>query len=375
MPHRRSIAAARPRLLALTALSASAAAILTGCGDAEDSRTGRAVSANRDAVARAAAVPEVAGGTLHENAVNIALPSVVAVSVSTGGETRNGSGTLLAPNLVVTDAALVTTKAGEPAAGVTVREGNGEEHGATVDGIDTLSGLAALRVRDLTAVPVARAARGDATLGEQVVGLGFLSSRRAAMRPGTVVTTGRAARGEGNAEVGLFETSAALGAQSIGGPIVNGAGRVVGITSRRLSAMVPGSVVALPIASARRIVRALGEGGSVRRAYLGIETVGLSPTRASELKLKTSTGVLLRTIAPGSPASFSTLRAPTGTTSIGGRSIPTGGDVIVRFENQRVREPEDIDALLATMQPGRRVTMKVVRGNESVDVKATLGER
>lgn len=347
---------------------------LAGCGD-DDRRSGRAASANRDAVARAASVPDVAGGTLHEKAVTIGLPSVVAVSVSTGGETRNGTGTLLAPGLVVTDAVIVTTASGDPAAGVTVREGNGEEHGATVEGIDTLSGLAALRVRDLTAVPVARAAREDATLGEQVVGLGFLSSRRAAMRPGTVVTAGRAARGEGSAEVGLFETSAALGAQGIGGPIVNAAGRVVGITTQRLAAMVPGSVVALPVASARRITRALGEGGTVRRAYLGIETVGLSPTRVEELRLNTSTGVLLRAIAPGSPAAYSTLRPPTGTTSIGGRSIPTGGDVIVRFENRQVREPEDIDAALATMAPGRRVTMKVIRGNESVDVKATLGER
>lgn len=371
MPDRRLLSA---RLLLPVVLTASATVVLSGCGD-EDTRTGRVANANRDAVARAAGVPSVAGGRLHENAVNVGLPSVVAVSVSTGGETRNGTGTLLAPGLVVTDATIVTTASGEPAAGVTVREGNGEEHGATVDGIDALSGLAALRVRDLSAVPVARAARGDATLGEQVVGLGFLSSRRAAMRPGTIVTTGRSARGEGSAEVGLFETSASLGAQSLGGPIVNESGRVLGITSRRLSAMVPGSVVALPVSSARRIVRALGEGGSVRRAYLGIETVGLSPTRAAELKLTTATGVLLRSIAPGSPASFSTLRPPTGTTSIGGRSIPTGGDVIVRFENRQVREPEDIDAALATMEPGRRVTLKVVRGDDSVDVKATLGER
>lgn len=371
MPDRRFPSA---RLLPLALAALSSTALVASCGQ-EDSRTGRAKSANQDALARAASVPQVAGGPLHEQAVRVGLPSVVAVSVSTGGETRNGTGTLLANGLIGTDALLVTTASGEPAAGVTVREGNGEEHSAVVDGIDELSGLAALRVRDLSAVPVARAARGGAVLGQQVVGLGFLSSRRAAMRPGSVVTTGRAARGEGSAEVGLFETSAALGAQGIGGPVVDGSGRVVGITTRRLSAMVPGSVVALPVASARRIVRALGDGGSVRRAYLGIETVGLSPTRAEELRLTTSTGVLLRTIAPGSPASFSTLRPPTGTTSIGGRSIPTGGDVIVQFEGRQVREPEDIDAALATMAPGRRVTMKVVRGDESVDVKATLGER
>ena len=195
------------------------------------------------------------------------------------------------------------------------------------------------------------------------------------MRPGTVVTTGRSARGQGLAEVGLFEAAAPLGAQGFGGPLVDDRGQVVGISTRRLAPMVPGATVAMPIASAQRITKALGEGGRVRRAYLGIETVGLTASRAKELGLRTSSGVLLRTIAPGSPAAFSTLRAPTSTTAIGGRSIPTGGDVIVQLEGRPLKEPEDIDAALATMQPGKRVTMKVVRGDESADVKATLAER
>ncbi|MBJ7471892.1 MAG: serine protease [Solirubrobacteraceae bacterium] len=360
------------RLLLLAPAALVLAFGVAGCGDSTDDA--KQTTGTTSAAARAADVPDLASGT-HEQAVSVGLPSVVAVSVSTGGETRNGTGTLLASGLVATDAALVTTAAGAPAAGVTVREGNGEEHAGVVDGIDALSGLAAVRVRDLSAVPVAKTAKEPAVLGQPVVALGFLSSRRPAMRPGTVLTTGRAARGEGLAEVGLFEASAPLGAQGLGGPLVNLQGQVVGISTRRLEAMSPGAAVGLPVASAVRIVKALGEAGRVRRAYLGIETVGLSPTRVKELDLTTSTGVLLRAIAPGSPAAFSTLRPPTGTTSIGGRSIPTGGDVIVQLDGKQITEPEDIDAALATMQPGKRVTMKVIRGQESVDVKATLNER
>ncbi len=370
----RSLRASLPASTAAAALAAALLLGVAGCGADSGTATSQTTPA-ADAAARAADVPEAAGGDLHESAVKLGLPSVVAVTVSTGGETRNGTGTVLATGLVATDAALVTTASGAPAAGVTVREGNGDEHTAVVEGLDALSGLAALRSSGLTAVPVAKPAKDQAVLGEQVVALGFLSARRAAMRPGTVVTTGRAARGQGLAEVGLFEASTPLGAQGFGGPIVNAKGGVVGISTRRLAPMIPGTTVALPIASAQRISKALGEGGRVARAYLGIETVGLTASRAEELRLKTSGGVLLRTIAPGSPAAFSTLRRPTGTTAIGGRSIPTGGDVIVQLDGREIREPEDIDAALATMRPGQRVTMRVIRGDESADVKATLSER
>lgn len=366
MPHGRSLSAA----LAVALLVG-----LTGCGDDDRSAAERGREANQQSLAKAAGVPDAAGGALAENAVKIALPSVVSVSVSSGGVTRNGTGTLLIAGTVITDAKLVTTPSGVPAAGVTVREGNGEEHAGVVDGIDPLSGLAAVRVRDLTAVPVAKTVREAPMLGTPLAGLAFLSARRPAMRPGTVITTGRAVRADDTAEVGLFEVSAALGSQGFGGPVVDDQGRVVGITTKGLASMVPGTVVAVPVQSAQRIAQALADEGTVRRAYLGIETVGISPTRAKELNLTTSSGVLLRRIQSGSPASFSTLRPPTGTVEIGGREIPTGGDVIVAIDKYRVDEPEDLDGAIAEMQPGRRVKLKVIRGDTSVLIGATLGER
>lgn len=370
------------RLSLAAALVATTGLALAGCGaDGQGERSGgrstngRTSSAQETAIAKAAEVPAVAGGALSEGAVRLGLPSVVAVSVSSGGTTRTGTGTLLATGTVVTDGKLVTTAGGSPSAGVTVREGNGDEHPGVVDGIDPVSGLAALRVRDLTAVPVAKAAPGEVVLGAQVVGLGFLSARRPAMRPGSIVTTGRSIRLDGNAEVGLFEASASVGSQGLGGPIVDERGRVLGIATKTIASVVPGSVVAIPVAAAVRVARALAESGRVTRAYLGVDTVGVTSGRAEELRLTTSKGAMLRTIAPGSPASFSTLRAATGTADIGGRAIPTGGDIIVAIDRTRVDEPEDLDAALAGMRPGRRVTLKVVRGDTSADVRVTLGER
>lgn len=367
----------RTSLVATLFVGAATALTLQGCGDGDEA-SGKNGSTPPSSVLRSAdapGMPEVAGSALSVGAVKGGMPSVVAVSVSSGGLTRTGSGTLLADGTVVTDAKLVSTASGAAAAGVTVREGNGEEHAGTVDGVDALTGLAALRVRDLTAVPIAKTSDAPVVLGQEVAGLGYLSARRPALRSGAVVTTDRAVRADGIAEVGLFEATSALGAQGFGGPVVDAKGRVVGITTKALASMVPGTVVALPIRSAQRIAKALAARGRVARAYLGVETVGITPTRAEELRLRTSSGVLLRSVVPGSPAAFVPLRKPTGTQTIGGRVIPSGGDVIVGIDKTQVAEPEDLDRALANRAPGRRIALKIIRDDRAVTVKVTLGER
>lgn len=430
MPH-----AARTLVLALCATAAST--VLAGCGgdDPLGERGGDAPVKVSD---------DTTTAQLTAAAVERALPSVVAVSVTRGGETLTGTGTVLSRGYVVTDAALVgasatavpkkqtsasptprpsgspqpttpraTTPTGTtpsttatprattptassppatttpvdtpsptprpapklpPPATITVREASGAEHAATLEGSDALSGLAVLRVGELASVPVAKA--GEAPqLGEQVAGVAYLSARRPAVRPGTLVTVGRAVRKDREVEVGLMESTATLGGQGVGGPLVDGRGQVVGIATAALDPVIPGTVVALPYASAMRIARALADKGRVRRAYLGIDTVGLTPDRAEELQLSTASGVIIRTIVAGSPASFSTLKAATGMVRIGGRLIPTGSDAITAIDGRPVKEPEDLDAELARKQPGDRVALQVVRGTRGLVVHVTLGER
>lgn len=411
-----------PRSVVLTSLLCAATLPIASCG--EDAPLGK-----RDA-GPAKVGDDTTTAQLMTAAVDRALPSVVAVSVTRGGVTTTGTGTVLTDGYVVTDAALVgsagpaptpkptpkatpkpvstpaaTTPTGttpqsttpaattpEPAgtpkpvatprplpklaapAIVTVREASGEEHPGTVEGTDAVSGLAVLRVGELDAVPIAKGGSAP-ELGEQIAAVAYLSARRPAVRPGSLVTVGRAARRDREVEVGLVEATAPLGAQGYGGPLVDGRGQVIGITTRVLPSVVPGTVVALPYASALRITKALADRGRVLRAYLGLDTVGITPDRAEELRLSTSSGVLIRTIVSGSPASFSALKPATGMTRIGGRLIPTGSDVITQIDGKLITEPEDLDAVLATKQPGERVVLKVVRGSKSLTVRVTLGQR
>lgn len=347
-------------------LSTAALTLLAGCGGDDDGQpAGTAVGAP----GRPAATPAATTAAIKHG-----LPSVVAVIVGTGDGALTGTGTVVGSDVVITDSTLVADASGASKAGVTIRTADGDEHPGVVDGVDALTGLAAVRVRGIDNLPAA--ARGSApTLGAPVTALGVISGRRTAVRPGTIVEFGRSVRSGGIAEADLFAASATLGVQGVGGPLVDDAGRVVGIVTRALTSLIPGAATALPMPAATRIAQALRDGGRVRRAYLGLEVVAVTPPRATELRLTTSTGLLVSGTAPGSPASFAGFKAPTGTDEIGGREIPTGGDVVVRVDGIRLAQSEDLDAALALIKPGHIAKFTVIRGDKSVTVSVRLGER
>lgn len=352
--------APRLRLLPAALLGACSLLFLQACGEDDP-------FADRDRPAAEAAQHGA-------SAVNRALRSTVAITVGGTEPAKTGTGTMIAEGTVITDRRLVTDASGAARASVSVRDAEGNERSGIVDGTDALSGLAAIRVRGLESVPALPAGKEPAFAGA-LSAVGFVSARRPAMKPGAVLSAGRTVRRDGVAEVGLFETSANLGAQGAGGALVDDAGKGVGITTRVLAPMLPGAVVALPIRSARRIATALRQDGRVRRAYLGIESLAVTPSRAEELGLKTASGLILRATAPGSPADFAAFREPTGMREVGGRQIPTGGDVLVEASGTKLAEPEDLDAVLAKVKPGRELQVRVIRGNRSVVVAVRAGER
>lgn len=311
----------------------------------------------------------------QRSAIERALESTVAITAGTGGEAKTGTGTVIAKGVVVTDRALVVDGSGRPRPSVAVRTADGREASGTVDGIDPLSGLAAIGVRELETVPSLRAGAARSALGDAVTAVAMLGGKRPAARRGEVLSTGRVARREGVAETGLLEASATLGVQSVGGALVDAQGRAVAITTRGPAALLPASVVALPVRSARRIAQALHDDGRVRRAYLGLETVEVTAARAEELGLSTHRGLIVRAAVPGSPADYAGLRMPTGVREVGGRQIPTGGDVVVAIGDTRLATPEDLEAALERSRPGQRVRLRVIRGREADEVSVRLGER
>ena len=154
----------------------------------------------------------------------------------------------------------------------------------------------------------------------------------------------------------LIQTDAAINPGNSGGPLVNLQGEVIGINTAKIR-QAEGIGFAIPINTAKQIVAQLLEARP--QAYLGI--VGTTVTRALVVRfnLPVDRGVLVVSVAPGSPAERAGLRP---------------GDIIVRFDGQEVARASDLEQALRQRQPGDRVEIVINREGAERSITVTLGE-
>jgi S1-C subfamily serine protease len=144
-----------------------------------------------------------------------------------------------------------------------------------------------------------------------------------------------------------------------GGPLIDGAGRVLGINTSALARGVP---VTIPGATVERVVTELLERGTIRRAYLGIGTqrVRVPESLARKLELQGDVALLIVSLEPGGPADRDGLLL---------------GDVLIEIEGGVVSDPADILAKLGGDRVGRPLTARVIRGGQMKTLQVTPGER
>ena len=153
----------------------------------------------------------------------------------------------------------------------------------------------------------------------------------------------------------LIQTDAAINPGNSGGPLVDLAGRVVGINSAKIQTA-EGIGFAIPINKAKEIVQQLLEARP--RAYLGITSVSMTPALAAAYGLPVQRGVLIVDVAPDSPAERAGLQP---------------GDIIVRVDDRDVTRSDELQAVLAAHQPGDQVRIVVNRQGHEQTFTVTLG--
>ncbi len=289
---------------------------------------------------------------LHE-AVAGAAERVGPAVVGIGRGWGRGSGVVLEPGRVLTCAHVLR---GDEVA-VTFREGR-TEHGH-VAGADPDLDLAVIDVEtgDAPAVAWEPEIVGGLRLGAPVLALADPSGRGLRVTFGMVSATGRSFRGPGGRRVGgSIEHTAPLPRGSSGGPLVDPAGRLLGLNAVRREG---GLILAVPADQAVRArASALARGEAAGRPRLG---VALAPPRhatrmRSAVGLPDREGLLVRGVVPGSPAERAGLER---------------GDLIVRAGARTVASVDDLfDALDAA---GDALGLGVVRGSDERDVHVTLG--
>jgi S1-C subfamily serine protease len=170
---------------------------------------------------------------------------------------------------------------------------------------------------------------------------------------------------------GAIQTDASINPGNSGGPLLDKFGRMIGINSQILSGRNGGSVgvgFAIPVSIAKRVVPQLIQYGEVRRPKLGVDGIGVERLQQQGLDMPVEKGLLLRSVAAGSPAGTAGLK---GLSRTGSGEVALG-DIITSIDSQTIGDLDDLYRFLDKKQFGDIVQVEVFRNGKSVIVPVKL---
>ncbi|MEG3635033.1 S1C family serine protease [Micromonospora palythoicola] len=286
------------------------------------------------------------------------LPSVVTVRVAGLGGTSEGSGFIAsADGHVITNDHVVAGGTGK----ASVIFNDGSSASATVVGQDAESDIAVIKVSRTGLRPVEFGDSDALAVGDPVLAMGSPLSLANTVTAGIVSALDRTMHaGEPGGPTRYYaaiQTDAAVNHGNSGGPLVDAAGRVIGVNSTIKSLVAEGQeagniglAFAIPINQAKRITQDIIGTGKARRTVIGAQVGG--PGSGTN-----GAGVRLATVEPSGPAAGAGLRA---------------GDVILKLNGRPMTEPTDLIALVRKYAPGSVVTVEYRRGSTRQNASVTL---
>ena len=167
---------------------------------------------------------------------------------------------------------------------------------------------------------------------------------------------------------GLIQTDAAINPGNSGGPLLDSAGRIIGVNTAIYSpsGSSAGIGFAVPIGMVARVVPQLIEKGTYRPPVLGVR---FDPRMDAIAQRNGISGVVVLAVEPGSPAQQSGITPARRARD--GSFVP--GDIIQSLGGRAVGDGDDLQAALDDYEPGEEVTLQVLRNGNLRDVTLTLG--
>jgi S1-C subfamily serine protease len=180
-----------------------------------------------------------------------------------------------------------------------------------------------------------------------------------------------------------IQTDAAINPGNSGGPLLDLEGHVVGVNSQ-IVGITGGNVgVGFAIASntLRQVVPQLIATGRYPHPWLGMDMLDITPQAAQILRqvgvdIAVDLGVLVITVAPGSPAEAADIHGADRNVRIGRSPVGVGGDIITAVDDQPVTAQQDLMLYVDTQKAiGDTITLKLMRGGKEMTTSLTLGEQ
>ena len=289
-----------------------------------------------------------------------ALPSVVTIRIQTSEGAGTGSGFVIDnQGHILTNNHVAT--AGGSSGTITVELNNGKTLPATIVGADASYDLAVLKITATDIPALQFGASKDVVVGDGVIAVGAPLGLDATVTSGIVSALNRpVSAGDGNDQsfINAIQTDAAINPGNSGGPLLDMNGKVIGVNSA--IARIPGTSsdssggnigvgFAIPSDQAAKTAQQLISTGKADHPALGVRVD----------RSYTGDGAKLASggVQAGSAAAQAGLQE---------------GDVITEFEGKKVTDADALIVAIRARSVGDTVSMKVQRGNQTVDVRMTL---
>jgi S1-C subfamily serine protease len=300
--------------------------------------------------------------TAVTSAVERISPSVVNIEVhQNAGRTRlgeqrerqgGGSGFVFTPDgLILTNSHVV-----HDAVRIGVTLTDGRRMPAALIGEDPASDLAVIRVDEPALVAAELGDSQKLRVGQIAIAIGAPYGFQSTVTAGVVSALGRSLRSySGRLIDDVIQTDASLNPGNSGGPLIDSAGRVIGVnTATILPAQ--GICFAIGINTAKFVASRLLRDGKIRRSYVGIsgQTVPVHRRVVRFYDLPKESGALVLSVEPDSPAKRAGLRE---------------GDVIVALEGQPIAGVDDLHRVLTEVRVGIVSSVTVLRGTEKLELR------
>ena len=330
-----------------------------------------------------------------------ATPSVVTISASSGSSGGTGSGIILDDQgHILTNTHVVTLDGATANAALEVRTSNGRVLTAKLVGTDPLSDLAVIKVDDTSGLtPATLGDSGKLNVGDTAIAIGSPLGLTGTVTDGIVSTLNRTisvasaaapeegdnaegddkggfqfappdggqsqqTAGQGQISINVIQTDAAINPGNSGGALVNSSGEIIGVNVAIASAgsgslsSSSGNIgvgFSIPINHAKRVAREIIDTGKASHGQLGVSVKNKSASGASS---GFSVGADVATLEPDSAAAKAGIRV---------------GDVITKFNDLAIGEPEQLTAAVREQPAGSKVKITVLRNGAEQTLDVTLG--
>jgi S1-C subfamily serine protease len=184
---------------------------------------------------------------------------------------------------------------------------------------------------------------------------------------GRTVTAGDGTTSATETLTNMIQTDAAINPGNSGGPLLDSSGSVIGMNTAVAGSSGTGSNAqnigfAIPSSTIEQLLPQLEKGGTAPTqsagGYMGIQITTLTPDLQAQYKLTPTTGAVILSVVPGSPASTAGLRQ---------------GEVIVKINSKKIVTASQVTQITQSSPPGTVLNVVVYQGSTQKTLSVTLG--